>query len=79
MKGFHIRRKILFCAFASVFILVCREIHWNLGGGADYRLGEEKWVQVGYRIMGIKYETAGEQAGFDMQVMGPMAAIRLDF
>lgn len=55
------------------------DLTWNLGGGADYRLGEEKWVQVGYRMMGIKFETAGGQTGIDMEVMGPMAAIRLDF
>ncbi len=73
------RRKILFCAFASVLILVCREIHWQLAGGADYRLGEEKWVQVGYRMMGIQFEDSSGQAGVDMRVMGPMAAIRLDF
>ncbi len=55
------------------------DLTWNLAGGADYRLGEEKWVQVGYRMMGIQFEDSSGQAGVDMRVMGPMAAIRLDF
>jgi len=52
---------------------------WNLAGGADYRLGEEKWGQPGYWMMGIQFEDSSGQAGVDMRVMGPMAAIRLDF
>jgi len=55
------------------------DLTWNLAGGADYRLGEEKWVQLGYRIMGISFEESGGQAGVDMLVKGPMIAFRLDF
>jgi hypothetical protein len=55
------------------------DLTWNLAGGADYRLGEEKWVQVGYRMMGIEYQNSNGQAGVDMRVMGPMAAFRIDF
>jgi hypothetical protein len=55
------------------------DLTWNLTGGADYRLGEEKWVQVGYRMMGIQFEDSSGQAGVNMRVTGPMAAIRLDF
>ena len=55
------------------------DLTWNLAGGVDYRLGEEKWVQIGYRMMGIQYEDSSGQAGVDMRVMGPMVAIRLDF
>jgi hypothetical protein len=55
------------------------DLTWNMAGGADYRLGEEKWVQVGYRMMGLQYENSNGQVGVDMRVMGPMAAIRLDF
>ena len=48
-------------------------------GGADYRPSEEKWVQVGYLMMGIQFEDSSGQTRFDMRIMGPMAAIRLDF
>lgn len=55
------------------------ELTWNLSGGADYRLGPEKWVQIGYRALGIRYEGEGGQTGIDMLVSGPMVAIRMDF
>ncbi|MCK5351966.1 hypothetical protein KAJ77_05280 [bacterium] len=49
------------------------------GRGADARLGEEKWVQVGYRMMGIQFEDSTGQTGSDMRIMDSMAALRLDF
>lgn len=55
------------------------DLTWNLAGGADYRVGEEKWIQVGYRMMGIQFEDSSGQAGVDVLVMGPMVAFRLDF
>jgi hypothetical protein len=51
----------------------------NLAGGADYRLGEEKWLQLGYRMMDIQYEDSRGQAGVNLRVVGPLAAVRLDF
>jgi len=60
-------------------LLSASDLTWNLAGGVDYRLGEEKWGQPGHRMMGIQFEDSSGQAGVDMRVMGPMAAIRLDF
>ena len=55
------------------------DLTWNLSGGVDYRLGEAKWVRLGYRVMGIEYEDGGGQAGLDVRFAGPLAAIKLDF
>ena len=42
-------------------------------------MGEEKWIQVGYRMMGIEFVDFSGQVRIDVRVTRPMAALRLDF